>query len=89
MLLKFLFFCFICYILFRVLNFVFRIGRVVSTQKQAFEQMQNQARQAQRQAQRQRVGDDVFIDHMPPKSKQSTSANSGAGEYVDYEEVKE
>jgi hypothetical protein len=92
MLLKFLVFCLIAYIIFRVLSFILRLGRVVSTQKQTFQNMQNHARQAQREAQRRKVNDDVYIDHMPPKSKASSANKSGgydAGEYVDYEEVKE
>ena len=92
MLLKFLVFCLVSYFIFRALSFILRLGRVVSTQKQTFQNMQNQAQQAQREAQRRRVNDDVYIDHMPPKQKNNSASKSkdyDAGEYVDYEEVKD
>jgi hypothetical protein len=98
MLLKFLLFLFFIYLLFRVVNFFFKVMYTVSGAKK---QQANFNRSQQRQRQngygpqsrkyKQPSDGNVNIDYIPEDDKEKNGKgprNFKGGEYVDYEELK-
>lgn len=99
MLLKFLLFLFFIYLLFRVLNFFFKVMYTVSgAKKQANfnRQQQSQRRQngygPQSRKYKQPADGNVNIEYIPEDEKKQKNGkgprNFKGGEYVDFEEVK-
>jgi len=98
MLLKFLLFLFFIYLLFRVLNFFFKVMYTVSgAKKQAnFNRQQQRQRQngygPQSRKYKQPSDGNVNIEYIPEDEKKQKNGkgprNFKGGEYVDFEEVK-
>lgn len=98
MLLKFLLFLFFLYLLFRVINFFFKVMYTVSgAKKQANFNRQQQSRQRhngygpQSRKYKQPADGNVNIDYIPEDNKKKNGKgprNFKGGEYVDFEEVK-
>ena len=98
MLLKFLLFLFFIYLLFRVVNFFFKVMYTVSgAKKQQANFNRNQQRQRQNgygpQSRKYKQPSDgnVNIDYIPEDDKEKNGKgprNFKGGEYVDYEELK-
>ena len=75
----------VSYLLFKVIQFLFKVliigagGQEAYRRQQGYQQQQNSTRQKR---------GDISIDYVPKDGKKNSSSNYDGGEYVDYEEVK-
>ena len=98
MLLKFLLFLFIIYLLFRVINFFFKVMYTVSGAKnqanfnrQQYHQSRQNGHGTQSRKYKQPSDGNVNIDYIPDDGKEKNGKgprNFKGGEYVDFEEIK-
>jgi len=95
MLFKFLLFLFLVYLLFRLVNFVFKVIRTVSGAKEQAQQFNRQYARQQNHGPNSRkykqpTNGNVNIEYIPEEDKKKNKSNRDfkGGEYVDYEEVK-
>ena len=94
MLLKFLLFLLFIYILFKVINFFFRVAAAVSGAKKQQEAFRNGRShdfgpKSRRQQYKRPANGNVDIDYIPKEKKDEKRSfrNFKGGEYVDYEEI--
>ncbi|MFP4091879.1 MAG: DUF4834 family protein [Cyclobacteriaceae bacterium] len=97
MLLKFLLFLFFIYLLFRVINFFFKVASAVSGAKKQQEAFRNARGRggfgpnSRQQQKRRPTNGNVDIDYVPEdqqNGKERSFRDFKGGEYVDYEELK-